>query len=152
DGGAGGGGGGDSLALPPGWRGRGGGRALDAEPARGGHVSLGRGGGKGEGGMTDPIRVGVIGAGAIAQVAHLPALRRMAGVEVVAICDNDIAKARGLAGHFEVRDSYDDIEDVLRYASVDAVVICTPNHLHEIHAMAALAAGAHVLCARPVAL
>ena len=102
--------------------------------------------------MTDPIRVGVIGAGAIAQVAHLPALRRMAGVEVVAICDNDIAKARGLAGHFEVRDSYDDIEDVLRYASVDAVVICTPNHLHEIHAMAALAAGAHVLCERPLAL
>jgi len=102
--------------------------------------------------MNDPIRVGVIGAGAIAQVAHLPALRRMAGVEVVAICDNDIAKARALAGRFEVRDSYDDIEDVLRYASVDAVVICTPNHLHEIHAMAALAAGAHVLCERPLAL
>ena len=102
--------------------------------------------------MNDPIRVGVIGAGAIAQVAHLPALRRMAGVEVVAICDNDIAKARALAGRFEVRDSYDDIEDVLRYASVDAAVICTPNHLHEIHAMAALAAGAHVLCERPLAL
>src|SRR5437016_10132240 len=102
--------------------------------------------------MTDPIRVGVIGAGAIAQVAHLPALRRMAGVEVVAICDNDIAKARALAGRFEVRDSYDDIEDVLRYASVDAAVICTPNHLHEIHAVAALAAGAHVLCERPLAL
>src|SRR2546426_11380036 len=75
----------------------------------------------------------------------------MAGVEVVAICDNDIAKARALAGRFEVRDSYDDIEDVLRYASVDAVVICTPNHLHEIHAMAALAAGAHVLCEPPPA-
>ncbi len=102
--------------------------------------------------MNDPIRVGVIGAGAIAQVAHLPALRRMAGVEVVAICDNDIAKARALAGRFDVPDSYDDIEDVLRYASVDAVVICTPNHLHEIHAMAALAAGAHVLCERPLAL
>src|SRR5438445_270563 len=102
--------------------------------------------------MTDPIRVGVIGAGAIAQVAHLPALRRMAGVEVVAICDNDIAKARGLAGHFEVRDSYDDIEDVLRYASVDAVVICTPNHLHEIHAMAALAAGALVVCENGMSL
>src|SRR2546428_10721267 len=76
----------------------------------------------------------------------------MAGVEVVAIGDNYIAMLRGLAGHFEVRDSYDDIEDVLRYASADAVVFCTPNHLHEIHAMAALAAGAHVLCERPLAL
>src|SRR2546422_4474679 len=125
----------------------------DALPiSRRADVSLGGGRGKGERGMNDPIRVGVIGAGAIAQVAHLPALRRMAGVEVVAICDNDIAKARALAGRFEVRDSYDDIEDVLRYASADAVVICTPNHLHEIHAMAALAAGAHVLCERPLAL
>src|SRR5213078_2445033 len=34
----------------------------------------------------------------------------------------------------------------------DAVAICTPNHLHEIHAVAALAAGCHVLCERPLAL
>jgi predicted dehydrogenase len=102
--------------------------------------------------VNDPIRVGVLGAGAIAQVAHLPVLRRLPGVEVVGICDNDVGKAQALAARFEVKDTYDDIEEVLRYANVDVVVICTPNHLHEIHIVSALAAGAHVLCERPLAL
>ncbi len=102
--------------------------------------------------VNDPIRVGVLGAGAISQVAHLPVLRRLPGVEVVAICDNDVSKAQALASRFEVKDTYDDIEEVLRYANVDVVVICTPNHLHEIHVTSALAAGVHVLCERPLAL
>ena len=102
--------------------------------------------------VNDPIRVGVIGAGAISQVAHLPVLRRLPGVEVAAICDNDSGKAQALAARFDVKDTYDDIEDVLRYSRVDVVVICTPNHLHEIHVTSALAAGAHVLCERPLAM
>ena len=102
--------------------------------------------------MNDPIRIAVIGAGGIAQVAHLPVLRRIAGIEIVALCDNDLAKAQALAARFDVRNTYDDIEDVLKYATPDAVVVCTPNHLHEIHVMAALSAGAHVLCERPLAL
>ncbi len=102
--------------------------------------------------MSDPVRVAVIGAGGVAQVAHLPVLRKIAGVQIVAICDNDFSKAQALAARFEVRDAYDDIEEVLRYAKPDAVVICTPNHLHEIHVVAALSAGVHVLCERPLAL
>ena len=102
--------------------------------------------------MSPTVRVAVVGAGAIAQVAHLPVLRRLAGVEVAAICDSDASKAQALASRFGVADAYDDIEDVLRYAHPGAVVICTPNHLHEIHALAALAAGVHVLCERPLAL
>lgn len=102
--------------------------------------------------MNDSIRVGVLGAGGIAQVAHLPVLRRLPGAEVAAICDNDLGKAQALAARFDVKDTYDDIEEVLRYANVDVVVVCTPNHLHEIHATAALAAGVHVLCERPLAL
>lgn len=102
--------------------------------------------------MSDPVRLAVIGAGGVAQVAHLPVLRKIAGVEITAICDNDLSKAQALAARFEVRDTYDDIEEVLRYAKPDAVVICTPNHLHEIHVAAALSAGVHVLCERPLAL
>lgn len=102
--------------------------------------------------MTEPLRVAVIGAGAIAQVAHLPVLRKLPGVEVTAICDSDIGKAQALATRFEVQDTYDDIEDVLRYVQADALVICTPNHLHESHILAALSSGRHVLCERPLAL
>lgn len=102
--------------------------------------------------MSAPVRIAVVGAGAIAQVAHLPVLRRLTGVEVAAICDNDLSKAQALAGRFDVKSAYDDIEDVLRYERPDVVVLCTPNHLHEIHSVAALSAGAHVLCERPLAL
>lgn len=97
-------------------------------------------------------RVGVIGVGAIAQVAHLPVLAGRDDVELTAICDNDRSKAGALATRFGVRDVYDDIEDLLRFARPDAVVICTPNHLHEVHVLTALSAGAAVLCERPLAL
>lgn len=102
--------------------------------------------------MSDRITVGVVGAGAVAQVAHLPMLARMEGVAVTAICDNDTSKARSLADRFSVPNVFDDIEDLLTSARPDAVVICTPNHLHEIHVKTALSAGAHVLCERPIAL
>jgi len=88
----------------------------------------------------------------VAQVAHLPVLRKIAGIEIAAICDSDVSKAQALAARFDVRDAYDDIEDVLRYVKPDAVALCTPNHLHEIHVVAALSAGVHVLCERPLAL
>jgi len=102
--------------------------------------------------VSDPVRVAVIGAGAIAQVAHLPVLRRLPGVEVAAICDSDLGKAQALAARFDVKETFDDIEEVLKYTRPTAVAICTPNHLHEIHVVSALAAGAHVLCERPLAL
>ena len=96
--------------------------------------------------------IGVVGAGAIAQLAHLPVLSKMRGVELVALCDNDRPKARALADRFEVPDTYTDIEDLLEADELDAVVIATPNHLHEPHVLSALAAGVDVLCERPLAL
>lgn len=99
-----------------------------------------------------PLRVGVIGAGAIAQVAHLPVLSRMKEVQLVGICDNDFAKAQAIAARFQVEAVYDDIEALLHDARPAAVAICTPNHLHEVHLRTALAAGVHVLCERPLAL
>lgn len=102
--------------------------------------------------MSDRVRIGVIGVGAIAQVAHLPALAGRDDLEVAGICDNDVSKARALAARFDSTGVYDDIEDLLRHARPDAVVVCTPNHLHQIHVETALAAGAAVLCERPLAL
>ncbi len=101
---------------------------------------------------TSELRVGIVGAGAIAQIAHMPVLRKLKGVNVVAICDADGAKARALASRFGIGGWYTDIEELLEFGKVDAVAICTPNHLHEPHIASALAAGAHVLVERPVAL
>src|SRR5947199_8051778 len=102
--------------------------------------------------MQERVRIGVIGAGAIAQLAHLPVISKMRGAELAAICDNDRPKARALADRFGIRDTFTDIEDLLEIDDLDAVVIATPNHLHEPHVLSALAAKRHVLCERPLAL
>jgi predicted dehydrogenase len=102
--------------------------------------------------MKPNIRVGVVGAGAIAQLAHLPLLSKLRGAQLVALCDNDRPKARALADRFDVPDVFTDIEDLLEFDELDAVVVATPNHLHEPHVLAALAAKVHVLCERPLSL
>ena len=102
--------------------------------------------------MTDTIRLGVIGAGAVFQVAHLPVLKKLKGVELVGFCDADLAKARALASRHKVANVYDDIEDLFRFESPDAVLVSTPNHLHEAHILTAVGAGAHVLAEKPFAL
>ena len=99
-----------------------------------------------------PVRIALVGAGAIAQLAHLPVLSRERGTELVALCDNDGPKARSLADRFGVRDVYTDIDDLFDAGKLDAVVIATPNHLHEPHVLAALRAGVDVLCERPLSL
>jgi predicted dehydrogenase len=105
------------------------------------------------GGAAKPnIRVAIIGLGAIAQTAHLPVLSKMRGVSVVALCDNDRAKARALAQRFNVESTYNDIDDLFETEELDAVVVATPNHAHEPHVLSALKAGLHVMCERPFAL
>ncbi|MFN0178167.1 MAG: Gfo/Idh/MocA family protein [Gemmatimonadales bacterium] len=99
-----------------------------------------------------PIRIGLVGAGAVVQVAHLPVLRKLKAVTLVALCDTDLPKARALAERSNIPNVYDDIEDLLQHESLDAVLIATPNHLHESHLLAALAADHHVLIERPLAL
>jgi predicted dehydrogenase len=94
----------------------------------------------------------LIGVGAVPQTAHLPILSKMRGARLVALCDNDGAKARAIADRFGAPDVYTDIDDLLELEQLDAVVIATPNHLHEPHVLAALKAGVHVLCGRPLAL
>lgn len=101
--------------------------------------------------LQNPVRLGIIGAGAIVQVAHLPVLRKLKTVELLALCDTDLAKARALAERFNVPNVYDDFEDLLQHEQVDAVLIATPNHLHESHVMAALSADLHVLIEKPLA-
>ncbi|MGQ0713610.1 MAG: Gfo/Idh/MocA family protein [Gemmatimonadaceae bacterium] len=102
--------------------------------------------------MKPAIRIGVVGVGAIAQIAHIPVLSKMRGAQLVALCDNDRPKARSLADRFGVPDVFTDIEDLLEFDELDAVVISTPNHLHEPHVLSALQAGVHVLCERPLAM
>jgi predicted dehydrogenase len=102
--------------------------------------------------MTSDLRLGLVGAGAIAQLAHLPLLSRMRGAHLVAICDNDGPKAGALAQRLNVPHIFTDIDELLDSDQLDAVVIATPNHLHEPHVLRALKQKVHVLCERPLSL
>ena len=102
--------------------------------------------------MSEPVRIGLIGAGAIVQVAHLPVLKKLKTVDVAAICDVDLPKARALAERFQIKDVFDDIEDLLDHEQIDAILVATPNHLHEPHVLAGLTAGCHVLVEKPGSL
>src|SRR3954465_866058 len=101
---------------------------------------------------SERLKIGIVGGGAITQVAHLPVLKKMKGVDIQAICDTDLPKARALADRFGVKNAFDDIEELLRYETLDAVVICSPPPLHESHIQAALSANLHVLVEKPLAM
>jgi predicted dehydrogenase len=98
---------------------------------------------------TRPIRVGVIGTGFGASV-HLPALQKIPFVEVAAICSKRAERAHMVASQFGVRKTTIDYRDLVRDPEIDAVVIASPPSLHHAMAFAALDAGKHVLCEKPL--
>jgi predicted dehydrogenase len=100
----------------------------------------------------DDLRLGMLGLGAIAQVVHLPILSQLPGVKLVAVCDADHAKAKAIAGRFGIPRVHDSDDDVFASDDLDALVICTPSHLHESQAIAGLQSGKHVLVEKPLAI
>lgn len=97
------------------------------------------------------LRVGLLGVGAIAQTVHLPVLSTLPDVEITAVGDPARTTARAIADRFEIPKVHRSDEDLLDDPELDAVLLCTPNHLHEEQAVTALQAGKHVLVERPLA-
>lgn len=98
------------------------------------------------------LRIGVLGTGSIAQTVHLPVLATMPGADVVAVGDVARSKADAIASRLEISKVYRSDDELLRDPELDAVIVCTPNNLHEEQVVAALQAGKHVLVERPLAL
>jgi len=101
--------------------------------------------------VTGSVRLALIGCGRIAQVAHLPALEKADGVELVALCDPSETVARAVARRYDVRLVHTDSGAVLAAPAVEAVLIAAPDRFHHALADAALAAGKHVLVEKPLA-
>ena len=97
------------------------------------------------------IRAAVIGA-SFAKAAYLPALRTIDDVEIVAVASARLDSARSTADAFGVPHAYDDWEKMLAENAVDFVGIATPTVHHAPMVFAALDAGAHVLCEKPMAM
>src|SRR5712691_7233317 len=97
------------------------------------------------------IKTAIIGTGFMGRV-HLEAVRRLGFVDVAAVAGTSVEKARALADGFGVEHATADYRSVLRSRDIQAVHICTPNAQHVEMASAALDAGKHVLCEKPLAL
>lgn len=91
------------------------------------------------------LRIGIVGAGANTRLRHLPGFQRLAGVEVVAVCNRTRASAEKVASEFRIGEVYDDWKELVHSPSVDAVCIGTWPYLHGPVTLEALAAGKHVL-------
>lgn len=97
------------------------------------------------------VHVGVLGAGAWAQFAHLPGYLRDPRCKVMAIADPIIERAEAFAAEFNIPQVYRSHEELIARADVDLVDVCTPSATHFALSWAALEAGKHVLCEKPVA-
>jgi predicted dehydrogenase len=99
------------------------------------------------------VRFGIIGLGHWAREVHIPNLLQIPDGVVTAISsrhEENRALARQALGASPRE--YIDYHEVLKDSEVDAVIVCTPNHLHEIVTVNALNAGKHVLCEKPISL
>jgi len=99
------------------------------------------------------VQIGLVGAGAWARSVHVPNLLRVRAATLAAVCTRSADNARS-ALEAAGRDVpvFDEYDRFLAKAPCDAVIICTPNGLHEACAVQALSAGKHVLCEKPVSL
>jgi predicted dehydrogenase len=102
--------------------------------------------------MSDKLRFGVLGCAAIAVQKVIPAIRRSARCEVVAIASRDAGRAASAAADLGIERHHGSYDDLLADPDVEAVYIPLPNHLHAEWTLRAAAAGKHVLCEKPLAL
>ncbi|MBQ8696579.1 MAG: Gfo/Idh/MocA family oxidoreductase, partial [Clostridia bacterium] len=100
------------------------------------------------------LRIGIIGCGGIANGKHMPSLKRLGNVEMVAFCDIIKERAEKAKADFGTPDAkvYTDYKKLLSDGSIDVVHVCTPNRSHSFITVDALEAGKHVMCEKPMAI
>lgn len=98
------------------------------------------------------IRIGIIGTGKVSALFHIPGYRACPDVEIVACADIDGARAETFAHDHNIPRSYGDYTKMLESENLDGVSVCTPNYAHAEPTIAALNAGVHVLCEKPIAI
>jgi predicted dehydrogenase len=101
--------------------------------------------------MTDQLRVGIIGVG-WGSLVQVPAFRAAGGYEVAALCSRRAERAAEAGGRLGIEDVSTGWERFVSRPDLDIISVCTPTDLHREQVLAAISAGKHVLCEKPVAL
>ena len=97
------------------------------------------------------MKFAVIGAGAIARRGHLPSLKEIRDVEVLAIVDTNENAAKRAAKKFNIKNYYKNIDPVLKDEEIEAVIIASPTPTHKDVAIKAAQAGKHLVIEKPLA-
>src|SRR5262249_22448330 len=95
------------------------------------------------------IRVGVVGLGGVADRIHLPACRAVPEIEVAGGCDPNPEARRKMAQKFGVARTFETLEDMVKEAPLDMIIVGTPPDSHFEICRKAIAAGTHVFCEKP---
>jgi 2-hydroxy-4-carboxymuconate semialdehyde hemiacetal dehydrogenase len=93
--------------------------------------------------MAKPINVALAGAGAFG-IKHLDGLKLIEGVKVTSLIGRELEKTREVADKYGIGHVTTDLNETLRRADVDAVILCTPTQMHASQSLASLRAGKHV--------
>ncbi len=103
---------------------------------------------------SDKVRIGIIGCGGIANGKHMPSLKQLPNVEMVAFCDLIEEKAVKAKKDFGTPDAavYTDYKKLLEDKTIDVVHVLTPNRAHSFITVDALEAGKNVMCEKPMAI
>jgi predicted dehydrogenase len=101
--------------------------------------------------MEQGIRVGVVGTGHWAVEAHVPGFQACPGVEVVGIVSRSRERGEEVARRHGISGVFTSAEEMIAGGGLDLVSVVTPDDCHPREARAALAAGLHVLCEKPLA-
>ncbi len=96
------------------------------------------------------MKVGLVGCGRIAAMVHLPLLKAMDGIEVVAAADVTEKNLHQTAEKCHIKEEYTDYQTMLEKADVDAVFVCTPPETHFRIIMDSISHGKHVFCEKPL--
>ncbi len=98
------------------------------------------------------LKVGIIGVGGIAKGAHIPGYLRLKDkVKIVALCDIIPERAQKRAVELDVKHVFTDYNQMLEMDELDIISVCTSNYAHAPATIAALNAGKHVICEKPMA-
>src|SRR5438067_13185472 len=92
-----------------------------------------------------PLRIGLVGAGANPRKRHIPGLRALPDVEIVAVCNRRPSSTAAVAREYGIPRTFEHWQDLVADPGLDAVVVGTWPYLHCPVTLAALEAGKHVL-------
>ncbi|HSI78532.1 MAG TPA: Gfo/Idh/MocA family oxidoreductase [Lunatimonas sp.] len=97
------------------------------------------------------IKIGIIGCGAIAEFGHIPAIQKVAGLQLYALYDRDFSRASQLQRQFHIPHAYPTEEEFFS-SGIEAVIVCTPAPIHYKNVMDAARYRKHVLCEKPLGM